>query len=435
MIKTKLLRTKEFKIKFAIVCVLLAILVLSFFFADDIEKCLNFSESYATNQISEENLNKSDYKVTYLDVGQGNSTFIKLPDGKNMIIDGGSTIYSDRIVNFLNDEDVDKIDYLVATHADSDHIGGLIAVLKNFEVKNIFRPFQISGTGDSLDSFIANQYEDLADVYLDYVEKTGNRSKISRVTSSVYAEFIQLIYNETYFESGKLNHSKVTVFYDGLKLVGENYDFEFFAPFVRSDAVDLSLVTNNTYGFATVGYGADNSNDSSAIFLFTCYGESFLFTGDASFTSGDLNADEMQFLETDFVESLTDSERIKLSNVSVFLLGHHGSRYSSSSLLLDLINPMFVVVSVGKNNDYGHPHEEVIERINNTKNLSENFLLVTKDCGNISFSSEKGNLVYSYSKFENSSKLTMSWFEFSILIFIVVIYLVVFTKSKSNKQF
>ena len=430
MIKTKMLKTKEFKIKLAIVCTLLALVVLSFFFASEIEAFLNIQETYRRNQVSEKEINKSDYKVTYLDVGQGNSTFIKLPDGKCALIDGGNSMYGDTIVEFLKDEKVDDIDYLIASHADSDHIGGLISVLENFEVKNIYRPFQISGTGENAEDFVASEHEDLADVYLEYMEKTNNRSKISRVTSEVYAEFIEKIYSEFYFENAKKNFSKVTVFYDGLKISGENYSFEFFAPFVREDAIALDLITANTYGFATIGYGADESNNNSSILLFSCYGETFLFTGDASWTSGDKNAEKQDFLETDVVESLTDKERDYLSNVSVFMAGHHGSKYSSGSRLLNLINPKFVVFSVGENNDYGHPHEEVNDRIKQTSHLEEDYFLSTKDDGNISFSSKNGEIKYSLSKYEKDSALTISWYELSMIIFIGFSYIIILIKPR-----
>ena len=69
-----------------------------------------------------------------------------------------------------------SIDYMIATHADTDHIGGLLAVLDEFDVKNIYRPFQISGSGENFESFIINENEDLAEVYLNYVSDTNNRT-------------------------------------------------------------------------------------------------------------------------------------------------------------------------------------------------------------------------------------------------------------------
>ncbi len=425
---------REIKIKLTIVCVLLALVVLSFFFAEHIEDFLNLNETYAANQVSERKTKDSKYEVTYLDVGQGNSIFVRFPDGKTMLIDGGNAVCGTEIVEFLKDRNVDKIDYMIATHADSDHIGGLVKVFEMVEVKNVLRPFQIAGTGDNADEFVANESEDLAGVYEHYQTVTGNRSKISRVTSSVYNEFVERAYSEYYFENGKKIFSSVTVFYDGLKISGENYEIEFFAPLVRDDETDLSLMTERTGGFATVGYGVTDSNNNSAIFLLSIFGETFFFSGDAAFSSGDKNAENLSFEETDFLSSLTNLEREHISNVSVFIAGHHGSKYSSSAALLKLLNPKFVVVSVGKNNDYDHPHSETLERISKTDRLEEDYLLLSYKAGNITFSTIDSNLKYSVELAEKDTRLTISWYELGMIIFISLSYIVVLVKPKQKRQ-
>ncbi len=77
-------------------------------------------------------------EVTFLDVGQGDSIFISTPGGKNILIDGGKRAippYShfdagkEVVLPFLKNKGVKKIDTLIATHPDGDHIGGLLAVL------------------------------------------------------------------------------------------------------------------------------------------------------------------------------------------------------------------------------------------------------------------------------------------------------------------
>lgn len=435
MIKNKMFQTKEFKVKLIIVASLLAMVILSFFFADKIETIFNLKETYMKNQVSADAINRADFEVTYLDVGQGNCAVIRLPDGKVAVVDGGNVVYGKKIVDFLKSKNVERIDYLIATHADVDHIGGLLDVLLEFEVKNIYRPFQIAGSGTSSEDFVVDESEDLKEVYLDYQEKTNNRSKISRVTSEIYSEFIELVYDEFYFENGKKIQSSVTVFYDGLKISGENYSFEFFAPLIREDAVDLSLITENTSGFATVGYGSNESNGNSAIFLFSCYGETFMFSGDAPFTDSSYNSKSNEtFEELDFIKSLTDDESEMFMDISVYLLAHHGSEFSSSEDLLKILNPKFVIVSVGKDNDYGHPSLEVIERVKNTKRLEEDFLLRTDEMGNITFASENGELKYSIENYERNDNLTISWYELGFIIFISFSFIIVFIKPKSNKR-
>src|SRR5699024_8316657 len=72
--------------------------------------------------------------VHFIDVGQGDSILVQSPNGKNMLIDGGDKSASGKVVSFLKSKGVSTIDVVVATHAHSDHIGGLIAVLDNFKV-------------------------------------------------------------------------------------------------------------------------------------------------------------------------------------------------------------------------------------------------------------------------------------------------------------
>jgi competence protein ComEC len=83
-------------------------------------------------------------KVYFLDVGEGDATFIKTPGGKTMLIDSGG-IYSDTfdigedvIAPFIWNQGLRKLDYLIATHPDRDHIRGFNGLLKNFPVKTFW---------------------------------------------------------------------------------------------------------------------------------------------------------------------------------------------------------------------------------------------------------------------------------------------------------
>ena len=64
-----------------------------------------------------------DLKATFIDVGQGDSEFVLLPDGKTMLIDAGEVVSGSTVAQFLTAQNIKKIDYLVATHPHSDHIG------------------------------------------------------------------------------------------------------------------------------------------------------------------------------------------------------------------------------------------------------------------------------------------------------------------------
>lgn len=78
--------------------------------------------------------------VHFLDVGQGDSIFVQLPNGQHMLVDAGSKDRGKNVVNYLKQAGVKKIDYLVATHQHEDHIGGMAAVLRMFEIERVYMP-------------------------------------------------------------------------------------------------------------------------------------------------------------------------------------------------------------------------------------------------------------------------------------------------------
>ena len=78
--------------------------------------------------------------VSFLDVGQGDSIFIELPDGKTMLIDASEAEYADDITAYIQGRGHDTLDYVVATHPHADHIGGMTAVISSFNVGEIWMP-------------------------------------------------------------------------------------------------------------------------------------------------------------------------------------------------------------------------------------------------------------------------------------------------------
>jgi len=81
-------------------------------------------------------VNSKPLQVHFIDVGQGDSILIQTSNGKNMLVDGGAKSAGDEVVSFLKNKGVTKLDYVVATHPDADHIGGLNSVLNTFPVSN-----------------------------------------------------------------------------------------------------------------------------------------------------------------------------------------------------------------------------------------------------------------------------------------------------------
>ena len=99
-------------------------------FISDIAHKINIFE----NNKTEENIafsDDSDFKIYFLDVGQGDSTLVTC-DGKSMLIDAGEISEGEKVVKTLKNFGIKKIDIIIGTHPDSDHIGGLEQVIKTF---------------------------------------------------------------------------------------------------------------------------------------------------------------------------------------------------------------------------------------------------------------------------------------------------------------
>ncbi|MFC5403129.1 ComEC/Rec2 family competence protein [Cohnella soli] len=96
---------------------------------------------------------KGKLSVYFLDIGQGDSTYIKTAAGDDILIDGGKNDAGARVVEYLKQLGVDDLEIVIATHPDSDHIGGLDTVIKSFNVKAVYAP-KVSHTTDSFKDFL-----------------------------------------------------------------------------------------------------------------------------------------------------------------------------------------------------------------------------------------------------------------------------------------
>lgn len=223
-----------------------------------------------------------DYVVVhFIDVGQGDATLIQASGG-TVLIDGGDNHFSDNLLEYLKNEGVSHITYVVATHPHSDHIGGLINVLYELDVDYVMMP--------------------------------------------------------------RVAHSTLT--FERFITAIENNKIEVLEPIVSEvfniGNVEFTVLAPNSSGYRSL-------NDYSIV-LRMVYGDvSFLFTGDA--------------------ERVSENEILKNNlNVSADILqvGHHGSNTSTTQEFLDAVSPYIAVISVGENNSYGHPHYNVINRLNNS---------------------------------------------------------------------
>lgn len=121
------------------------------------------------------------------------------------------------------------------------------------------------------------------------------------------------------------------------------------------------------------GENYDETNNSSIVLRLQHGNNSFMFTGDAEVP-----------IELEILDSNSDIRS------SVLKAGHHGSSTSSSERFLDAVSPKYAVISVGEDNSYGHPHKEVMERLEN-QNIE---ILRTDELGTIVFTSDGNSLSY-----------------------------------------
>lgn len=221
-------------------------------------------------------------KVVFLDVGQGDAILVQTPDGYELLIDGGR---DNKVIRELakGRSFFDKyIDVVVATHPDSDHIGGLIDVFNRYKIDTLITTTNINDTPAS-----------------------------AAFTEAVSLESADVIYAE----SGQ--------------------------QFTLGASTTISI-------FAPYGDETNWESNNASIILKISYGESdFLLTGDAP-------AGVEEFI----VEKYRD-----LLQSEVLKLGHHGSKTSTSELFLDTVLPEYAVVSAAIDSPYGHPHQEVMQRV------------------------------------------------------------------------
>ena len=117
----------------------IALILVSFFF-------LRNSDSPSVSKPSEEKktteYDKADFNIYYFNVGQGDSTLITIDD-MVILIDAGNIGYGNKIAKFLRQENIDTINYLIGTHPDADHVGGLDEIINHLHVDNLYLPTSI----------------------------------------------------------------------------------------------------------------------------------------------------------------------------------------------------------------------------------------------------------------------------------------------------
>lgn len=213
---------------------------------------------------------KNDLIVHFFDVGQGDSIFIQFPNGETSLIDGGTRNSSAKLIGYLQDLNVDKIDYLIATHPHEDHIGGLPDVINNFEVGNIYMPGITANTvifedllkaikskdlkitigkgGDEILNIEELKYEILAPNDNEYSE-TNNFSIVTKLTfkenSFIFTGDAELESERDILKHGyNISSDVIKIGHHG----GSTSTTEEFLDKVNPEYAIISCGANNTYG-------------------------------------------------------------------------------------------------------------------------------------------------------------------------------------------
>ena len=302
----------------------------------------------------------SELNVHFLDVGQADSCIIELPDGKNMLIDAGEnkteskkTIidYVEKNIKGTDGKTIEYFDYVILTHPDSDHCGGMAAVLKEYPAKVFYRP-----------NVYADREGDFTDPELSIKELGKNNIK----DTAAYYNAIRAGYNPD-----KIND---------VETVGHVFDpFNDDISLIKPDSLKETDPNYYTFTFyAPLGKTYKDWNDYSPVMILDYHGKRFMLSGDAE-----------KECEKGFVEKAATKEG-KYSifdddfTVNVFKLGHHGSRTSSSEAFIDVMTTkssrkdVLAIISCGAGNSYGHPHKDVLDRLESMGFSDENILRTDK---------------------------------------------------------
>ena len=202
--------------------------------------------------------------------------FSTLPDV--VLIDGGPVEEGQFLVSRLNRLDVTELTYVINTHPDEDHCGGLAAVLAKYPAEHVY---------SSVTEYTTKVFSNV----VKYADEQGHPVEVPQTG-----------------DSWTLGSASVQV-------IGPVQTY--------SDPNNGSLVLRVDYG-----------------------GTSFLFTGDME-----------QNAEADLMDSGANVR------ADVLKAGHHGSPTSSSEAFLEAVAPSIAVISVGEDNDYGHPSADVLARL------------------------------------------------------------------------
>lgn len=223
-------------------------------------------------------------KIYFIDVGQGDSTLIITPKGKKILIDGGEG-KNEILLPYLLDRGINKIDYIIISHFDSDHCNGLIEVMEKIKV------------GKVLVSKQPEESEEYRNI-LEIIKRKNIEACVVKAQDRITIE--KDLYINILNPAGKLEFKDL-----------------------NNNAIVAKLIYKNF---------------------------SMLFTGDIEKAE----------------ENIAQKYKNNLKS-TILKVAHHGSKTSTNEEFLKYVEPQIALIGVGENNKFGHPNQQIIEKLKNIR--------------------------------------------------------------------
>ena len=307
------------------------------------------------------NLDRS-FVTVFLDVGQGDGILIRTEQGTSILIDGGSTS-NQRVGEYvllpaIRYYGMSELDYVFVTHGDADHISGIEYLLNAEHIGVRIRNLVLAKYGDR--QGLANietlaKEKNINVVYMeagDKIQEKQNPDMAGLTLECLYPSGSTLEAKQVVErEADSIAEAKQVVEREADSIAEAKQVAEREASGITDDkkiAIGLdNAITANVPGEEATGSGLD-ANDLSMVLLAKYDGRKILFTGDA----GSM-VEKRLILEKSILLSETDALKV----------GHHGSHSASSKGFLQTTKPQYAIISCGKKNHYGHPHEETLMQL------------------------------------------------------------------------
>lgn len=251
-------------------------------------------------------------RLHFLDVGQGDCILVELPDGKTMLVDGGdsSSTHTRYILRYIYSLGIETLDYLVATHSDADHVGGLSEIVDIMGAKTVYLPLVEYSAGIAYEEFAAA------------VQAKGYKTEISQRGISLSVQEGNYPYTLCFLSPHRADNP-----------AGEYQK-------AKEDATSTAI------------------NDTSAVILLDYFGSTALLCGD-------ITSDVEETLVKEAAVGLLSfgDETFTLESTEILKVAHHGSSNSSSTEFLNALGVKDAIISVGEENLYGHPTQQTLDNL------------------------------------------------------------------------